>query len=148
MIWAPHVTVAAVVEREGQFLLVEECVNGERVLNQPAGHLDDGENLIEAVIRETLEETAWHFVPTALLGLYRWRHPRMYFTYLRVTFCGEVTRHDPNFNLDEGIVGNVWMSQRQVAAMPQRLRSPMVLRCIEDYLMGVRHSLSILCDIS
>jgi ADP-ribose pyrophosphatase YjhB (NUDIX family) len=148
MVWVPHVTVAAVVEREGQFLLVDELVSGERVFNQPAGHLDDGENLIDAVIRETLEETAWHFMPTALVGIYRWRHPRKDLTYLRATFCGEVSRHDPSRKLDDGIIDSVWMSHPQLVAMPQRLRSPMVLRSIEDYLVGMRHSLSVLSDIS
>ena len=147
MEWAPHVTVAAVVERDGQFLLVDELVNGQRVLNQPAGHLDEGETLIDAVIRETLEETAWHFEPTALVGIYRWRHPQDRHTFLRVTFCGAVSNHDSGRNLDDGIVTSVWMTPSQLARSPQRLRSPMVLRCIQDYLSGARHSLSILSDI-
>ncbi len=147
MIWAPHVTVAAVIERAGEFLLVDERVSGRRVLNQPAGHLDDGESLVEAVIRETLEETAWHFAPTALVGIYRWRHARDNTTSLRVTFCGEVSSHDPGLKLDDGIIGCVWLTREQLTATPKRLRSPMVLRSIDDYLMGARHSLSILSDI-
>jgi 8-oxo-dGTP pyrophosphatase MutT (NUDIX family) len=147
MVWAPHVTVAAVVEREAQFLLVDELVNGHRVLNQPAGHLDDGENLIDAVIRETLEETAWYFTPSALVGIYRWRHPQKDTTFLRVTFCGELGRHDPKLELDDGIIGSVWLTREQLAAVPQRVRSPMVLRSIDDYLKGARYSLSILSDI-
>ncbi|MDQ4146694.1 MAG: NUDIX hydrolase [Pseudomonadota bacterium] len=145
--WAPHVTVAAVIERAGQFLLVDEDVGGRRVLNQPAGHLDDGESLVEAVIRETLEETAWHFEPTALVGIYRWRHARDKVTFLRVTFCGEATRHDPCLKLDDGIIGCVWLTRDQFTMIPERLRSPMVLRSIDDYLMGARHPLLILSDI-
>jgi ADP-ribose pyrophosphatase YjhB (NUDIX family) len=147
MIWTPHVTVAAVVERERSFLLVDEMVNGKRVLNQPAGHLNDGETLVEAVVRETLEETAWHFTPQSLVGIYRWRHARKNITFLRLAFCGELGRHEPSLELDDGILGNVWMTREQLAAAPQRLRSPMVLRCVEDYLTGARHSLSILSDL-
>jgi 8-oxo-dGTP pyrophosphatase MutT (NUDIX family) len=147
MVWAPHVTVAAVVEREGQFLLVDELVDGRRVLNQPAGHLDDGENLVDAVIRETFEETGWRFRPTALVGIYRWRHLRKEVTFLRVAFCGEASGHDPSLTLDDGIIGSVWMTREQLAGARERLRSPMVLRCVDDYLRGARHSLSILSDI-
>lgn len=128
-------------------MLVDELVNGRRVLNQPAGHLDDGESLVEAVIRETLEETGWSFDPAALVGIYRWRHTREGATFLRIAFCGDVTSHDPGLPLDHGIISSVWMTREQLAATPQRLRSPMVLRCINDYLAGARHSLSILSDI-
>jgi 8-oxo-dGTP pyrophosphatase MutT (NUDIX family) len=147
MIWAPHVTVAAIAERDGKFLLVDEVVDGRQVLNQPAGHLDDDEGLIDAVIRETLEETAWRFTPTALVGIYRWRHAHKQETFLRITFCGEVHDHDPSLRLDDGIVGSVWLTPAELAAAPERLRSPLVLRSIDDYLMGARHSLSILSDI-
>lgn len=147
MMWTPHVTVAAVVERAGRFLLVDELVDGQRVLNQPAGHLDDGESLIDAVIRETLEETAWRFTPHALVGIYRWRHTHKDLTFLRVTFCGEVGDHDPDRKLDHGITGIVWMTRAELATNTQRLRSPLVLRSIDDYLGGARHSLSVLSDI-
>jgi 8-oxo-dGTP pyrophosphatase MutT (NUDIX family) len=147
MAWRPHVTVAAVVERDQRFLLVDEVVDGKRVLNQPAGHLDRGESLVEAVVRETLEETAWHFTPLALVGVYRWHHPSKDITFLRVTFCGEVQGHDPGRELDKGIMGSAWMTREELADAHQRLRSPVVLRCIDDYLSGVRHSLSILSDI-
>jgi ADP-ribose pyrophosphatase YjhB (NUDIX family) len=148
MVWMPHVTVAAVVERAGQFLLVDELVNGRRVLNQPAGHLDEGETLTEAAIRETLEETAWRFKPQGLVGIYRWRQPLKGITFLRVTFYGEAIEHDPSRELDNGIVACVWMTYKQLAAASQRLRSPMVLRSIADYQVGARHSLSLLSDIS
>lgn len=147
MIWAPHVTVAAVAERAGKFLLVDEVVDGRRVLNQPAGHLDEGEGLVAAVIRETLEETAWRFTPTALVAIYRWRAVHSRETFLRLTFCGEVSDHDPTQDLDVGIVRSVWMTPSELAAEPQRLRSPLVLRSINDYRQGARHSLSILSDI-
>jgi 8-oxo-dGTP pyrophosphatase MutT (NUDIX family) len=147
MIWTPHVTVAAVAERAGKFLLVEELVDGQRVLNQPAGHLDKGESLLDAVVRETLEETAWRFTPRALVGIYRWRHARNDITFLRATFSGDVTDHNPDLKLDHGIEANVWMTRTELAAMWQRLRSPLVLRCIDDYLAGARHALSVLSDI-
>lgn len=146
--WTPHVTVAAIVERAGRFLLVDELVEGQYVLNQPAGHLDDAESLIDAVIRETLEETAWRFTPRALVGVYRWRHTHKDITFLRITFSGDVGDHDPDRELDHGITGVVWMTRAQLVANTQRLRSPLVLRSIDDYLAGARHSLSVLSDIS
>lgn len=147
MDWAPHVTVAAIIERDGKFLLVDELVDGTRVLNQPAGHLDEGETLIDAVIRETLEETAWHFRPSALVGIYSWRQPGGGHTFLRVAFSGEVSSHDAGRELDAGIVKSVWMTPSQLASAGHRLRSPMVLRCVDDYRSGARHSLSIMSDI-
>jgi len=147
MDWAPHVTVAAIIERDGKFLLVDEVVNGNRVLNQPAGHLEEGETLIDAVIRETLEETAWHFRPSALLGIYRWRQPGGGHTFLRVAFSGEITSHDADRELDAGIIRSVWMTASQLASARRRLRSPMVLRCVNDYRSGARHALSIVSDI-
>ncbi len=147
MIWTPHVTVAAIVERAGKFLLVEELIDGQRVLNQPAGHLDDGESLLDAVVRETLEETAWRFTPRALVGIYRWRHARENITFLRVAFSGHVMDYDANLKSDNNIESNVWMTRTELAAMEQRLRSPLVLRGIDDYLAGARYALSLLCDI-
>src|SRR3990172_7453068 len=110
MIWKPHVTVAAVVEREGRFLFVEEEADGRVVINQPAGHLDEHESLVTAVVRETLEETAWHFAPESLLGVYRWQNGRNGATYLRFAFTGRVTEHDPGRKLDHGIVRALWLS--------------------------------------
>ncbi len=147
MIWTPHVTVAAITERAGRFLLVDELVDGLRVLNQPAGHLDKGESLLDAVVRETLEETAWRFTPRAIVGIYRWHHTRKDITFLRVTFSGDVADHNPDFKLDHGIEGNVWMTRSELAAIQPRLRSPMVLRSIDDYLAGARHAISLLSDI-
>ena len=148
MIWKPNVVVAAIVERDGKFLLVEEEAEGRLVLNQPAGHLDEGESLLHAVARETLEETAWHFEPQALLGVYRWPHPTKGITYLRFAFIGQVTRHEPERRLDDGIVRAVWMSPQEIRAEKTRHRSPQVERCLNDYLAGQHYSLELLKDLS
>jgi 8-oxo-dGTP pyrophosphatase MutT (NUDIX family) len=148
MPWNPEVTVAAVVERDGRFLVVEERVSGRLVLNQPAGHLEDRETLIEAAIRETREETAWRFTPDALIGTYLWRNPENDRTFLRFAFCGTVDDHAAGQALDEGIVRAVWMSHEQLLAQPGRLRSPLVLRCIDDYLYGQRQPLESVAMLS
>ena len=147
MIWTPHVTVATVIEQGGRFLLVQERESGRTVFNQPAGHLEDGESLVAAAIRETLEETGWHFRPEAVIGLYRWRHPVKRITYLRVTFSGSGLSHDADRPLDEAIEDTRWMSIGEIRRQPGMLRSPLVLRSIEDYLAGVRFPLSLLADI-
>jgi 8-oxo-dGTP pyrophosphatase MutT (NUDIX family) len=142
----PDLTVAAVVERDGQFLLVEERVGTHLVFNQPAGHVERGERLIEAAVRETLEETAWTFQPEALVGIYLWEQPERHRSFLRFTFCGQVTHHDPARRLDRGIERAVWMDRAQILARSARLRSPMVLRCIDDYLEGRRYPLQIISE--
>ena len=126
MSWNPEVTVAAIVERDGRFLMVEERIGGRLVLNQPAGHLEDRETLLEAVIRETREETAWRFQPEALVGIYLWRNPDNDRSFLRFAFCGTVDDHQPTQPLDTGIVRALWMSHEQLLAQPARLRSPLV----------------------
>lgn len=141
MVWSPEVTVAAVVERQGRFLVVEERIGGRLVINQPAGHLEDGETLLEGVIRETREETAWGFTPEALVGTYVWRSPESGRTFLRFAFCGTVADHRPQQPLDAGIVRAAWFSRDQLLAQSSRLRSPMVLRCVEDFVSGRRHPL-------
>jgi 8-oxo-dGTP pyrophosphatase MutT (NUDIX family) len=141
MAWHPEVTVAAVVERDGRFLMVEERAAGRLVLNQPAGHLEDRETLLDAVIRETREETAWRLAPEALVGIYLWRNPDNGRTFLRFAFCGSVDDHRPDQKLDTGIVRAPWMSHDQLLAQPGRLRSPLVLRCLDDYLRGIRRPL-------
>lgn len=153
MIWKPDVTVAAVVEREGRFLVVEERVRSRLVINQPAGHLEKGESLVEAVVREALEETAWHFVPKAVVGIYLWNQtarsgdgPAR--TFLRVAFHGTVTHHEGARTLDTGIERALWLSREQLAAQPSRLRSPLVMRCVDDYLAGRRFPLEVLTDLS
>lgn len=147
MVWKPNVTVAAIVERDGRFLLVEEQADGQLVLNQPAGHLDQGESLVAAVVRETLEETAWHFTPEALLGVYRWRHPAKEITYLRFAFIGGLLKQETGRALDDGIVRCVWLTADEVREQRHRHRSPQVQRCIDDYLAGRRFSLDLLNDI-
>ena len=137
MVWKPEVTVAAIIERDGRFLLVEERIRGRLVLNQPAGHLEDGEALLDAVIRETLEETGWQFTPEALLGVYQWRSPRGH-TTLRLAFTGTVHGYDAARPLDPPIVTTHWFAREEIAQRAARLRTPLVLRCIEDYLAGRR----------
>ena len=134
--WNPEVTVAAVVRRDSRFLMVEERIDGQLVLNQPAGHLEDGETLLAAVIRETREETAWRFLPRALIGTYLWRNPSSGRSFLRFAFSGDVDDHRPEQPLDEGIERAVWLSHAELQARPPRLRSPLVMRCIEDFLLG------------
>ena len=148
MIWKPHVTVAAIAEKDGKFLIVEEMVDEQRVYNQPAGHLDSGESLVEAVIRETLEETAWAFQPEALVGVQLWRHPVHNESYLRFSFCGCCYDHDKNQRLDHGIEQAVWLSRDELVDNKHKLRSPMVLRSIDDYLEGRRYGLDILEHIA
>jgi 8-oxo-dGTP pyrophosphatase MutT (NUDIX family) len=153
----PSVTVAAIVEREGRFLLVEEHTPEGLRLNNPAGHLDPAESPVEAAVRECLEETARAFTPEALLGVYLSRFHRPArdgraaedVTYLRVAFCGTVGEPLPGRALDTGIVRTLWLSADEVRASAARHRSPLVLRCIEDHLAGRRHPLdTILTDPS
>jgi phosphatase NudJ len=145
--WKPNVTVAAIIERDGLFLLVEEETSDGLLLNNPAGHLDPGESPLQAVVRETLEETACGFTPTHFLGMYMSRFRRTRTgedtTYLRLAFVGDVGEADPNLALDEGIVRAVWMSADELRACPERHRSPLVLECIESYLAGQRFPLEI-----
>lgn len=148
MTFRPDVTVAAVIERDNQFLLVEEHIGSRLVFNQPAGHLEEGESLIDAVIRETLEESAWHFVPQSLVGIYLWKHPENGHSFLRVAICGHVTTHEPQRRLDRGIERALWLSRERIVAKSTRMRSPMVIRCIDDYLAGNRHSLDVLKHLS
>lgn len=148
MVWKPNVTVAAVVERQGRFLFVEEKADGALVLNQPAGHLDKGESLQQAMVRETLEETAWHVVPEGLLGAYRWCHPRKDITYLRFAFIGRAVRQEPNRTLDHGIVRALWLTPDELRGERHRHRSPQVQRCVDDYLAGQRFPLAFLKDLA
>ncbi len=146
--WSPHVTVAAVAEREGRFLLVEERVDGRLVLNQPAGHWEAGETLVDAVHRETWEEAAWRFTPDALVGIYRWIHPQSNATYLRFAFCGSVFDHDPDRPLDEEIHRSLWMSAAELRGVRHRLRSPQVLATVDDYLRGKRYPLDCIRNLA
>lgn len=140
-IWKPNATVAAIVERNGQFLLVEETTSRGNRFNQPAGHLEDRETITQAVIRETREETAYDFVPESLLGIYHWRHEHNKTTYLRFAFIGHVTNHYPEQDLDEGIVRAVWMDIDEIREKQALMRSDQVLTCFEDYLAGKHYPL-------
>lgn len=144
MIWKPDVTVAAVIEREGKFLLVEEETSQGLRYNQPAGHLEADESLLAAVTREVLEESAYHFVPHHLLGIYRWHSSDSDTTYLRFAFTGELAGHDPDRTLDKGILQALWLTPDEIGATQKRHRSPLILRCVEDYLAGKRYPLELL----
>jgi 8-oxo-dGTP pyrophosphatase MutT (NUDIX family) len=148
MPWNPEVTVAAIVELDGRFLMIEERAAGKSVFNQPAGHLEDGETLAEAAIRETREETAWRFHPEALVGTYLWRNPLDGRSFLRFAFCGRVDDHHARQPLDRGILRTVWMSHEQLLAHSARLRSPMVMSCLQDYLLGARQPLASISSLS
>lgn len=147
MQWMPHATVAAIVENNGKFLLVEEVTDRGNRFNQPAGHLEDNESLLEAVVRETLEETAYKFTPTALLGVYHWKHEHNDTTYLRFAYIGDVSDHQPDLNLDEGIIRAVWMTIDEIRDKAMLMRSPQVLTCIEDYLSGQRFPLAVVTHL-
>ena len=147
MIWTPRVTVAAVIEREGRFLIVEERNDERIVLNQPAGHLEEGEDLPGAVRREALEETGWHFDPESVVGIYLYRSAHPARTYLRVCFCGRITGHDAGRALDPDIVRVTWLSRAELSARERELRSPMVLRAIDDYLGGARYPLALISTV-
>ncbi|OJZ21749.1 MAG: NUDIX hydrolase [Thiobacillus sp. 65-29] len=139
--WLPHVVVAAIVERDGKFLLVEEHTAEGLRLNQPAGHWERGETLLDAVRRETLEETAHRVEPSALIGCYTTHYPRRDITYLRFAYVCDVTGFEPERPLDDGIVRAVWLTPEEIATHPTPHRSPLVMRCVEDYLAGRRFPL-------
>jgi 8-oxo-dGTP pyrophosphatase MutT (NUDIX family) len=146
MVWKPNVTVAAVVERNGKFLLVEEQTRDGVRLNQPAGHLEAGESIVAAVQRETLEETAYDFSPEQVIGVYRWRKPASQATYLRFTFSGSLGRRHADRQLDEGIIRTVWLSHEEILGSVARHRSPLVVRCVEDFLSGRRYGTDLFVD--
>ena len=147
-VWKPHATVAAVIERDGRYLMVEELIRGQLVYNQPAGHLDPNESIVDAAIRETKEETAWDFKPEYISGIYRWDQPETGRCFLRFSFVGSCDKHDTEQALDDGIVRAVWLSREELASQPEKLRSPMVLTCIDDYLAGNKYPLELLTDIN
>ena len=146
MSWKPSVTVAAVMERDGRFLLIEEEQEdgGKPVYNQPAGHWERGETLVQACAREALEESAHRFEPKQLVGVYRWSGPQGGLTYLRFAFCGEILGVEAGRALDEGILRAVWLSPDEIRQLAPRHRSPLVWRCVEDYLAGKRYPLELI----
>ena len=143
--WKPSVTVAAVIEQDGRFLLVEEHTADGLRLNNPAGHLDPGESPAQGCAREALEETAWHFTPTELVGIYlsRFQRPDTDITYLRFAFCGTLGAFEAQRTLDTGIVRALWMTPDEIRASTARHRSPLVLQCMEDYLRGQRYPMEL-----
>ena len=141
-VWRPSVTVAAVIERGGRFLLVQEKIDGRLVLNQPAGHLDPHESLVAACRREVLEETAHRFAPTSLVGVYRWHYAPQDVTFLRFCFTGKILGSEDR-KLDKEIVALHWLSPEELKARSAEHRSPLVQKCVEDFLAGRRIPLDV-----
>lgn len=144
--WKPSVTVAAVIERDGRFLFVEEEADGQVVINQPAGRLDPNESLLQAVTREVLEETRYRFSPTALVGIYLWPHESKEITYLRFAFTGEVSGEDKERDLDTGILRPLWLTPEELQRQQDRHRSELVSRCVSDFQAGKRYPLDMLAS--
>lgn len=142
--WKPNVTVAAVLERGGRFLVVEEQTHDGLRFNQPAGHVEPGESLLEGAVRETLEETAHVFVPEFLVGVYQWTVPGSDLTYLRFAFGGHDGGEQHGRALDEGIVRALWLTPDELRACRERHRSPLVMQCVEDWIAGRRHALDLI----
>ncbi len=148
MRWTPHATVATIVERDGKFLMVEETGSNGLVWNQPAGHIEADESIIEAARRETLEETAWDVEITKLLGFYTWTAPSNGKTYHRHCFVGVAQQHHQSRPLDECILRAFWVSIDELRANQGKLRSPMVLKCIEDFLAGTTYPLELIQEVT
>jgi 8-oxo-dGTP pyrophosphatase MutT (NUDIX family) len=146
MNWFPHVTVATVVERDGHFLLVEEWADGRLVFNQPAGHLEPNETLLQAAQRETLEETAWTVQLQGVVGIALYTAPGNGATYYRTTFFGAPERHEPARRLDDGIVRAVWLTIEEMRAQSAKMRSPLVIEVVNQYLSGQRYPLSMILN--
>ena len=143
-VWKPHVTVAAVIERAGRFLMVEEHTAAGLCFNQPAGHLEDGESLLEASVREAFEETAHRFTPDSLVGVYQWPRPDGQLTYLRFAFAGQVEGGPvAGAGLDRGIERAVWLTRDELFESRARHRSPLVLQCVDDWIAGRRFPLDL-----
>ena len=143
MIWKPNVTVAAIIEQSGKFLMVEEHSANGPVNNQPAGHLEPDEGLQDAAIRETLEETGYQFTPCAFIGSYLWHNEENQTTYYRTTFSGTVCDQHIETQLDDGIIRALWMSRDDILANQHRLRSPIIIESIDDFLAGKTYPLDI-----
>ena len=145
MTWHPHSTVAVIVEKDGKFLLVEEESSGKIVLNQPAGHVEQHESILTAAKREALEETAWHVEPQYLIGFYSYPGQNG-ITYHRFCFYAQALEQEQQRPLDEGIIQALWLSRDEIAAQSDKLRSPMVLKCIDDYLAGKTYPLDFIFE--
>lgn len=144
MVWKPHVTVAAIIEKDQRFLLVEEETSNGIAFNQPAGHLEQGEDLISAVKREVAEETAWQFEPEHIVSVQLWRKNPTSPSFLRVCFTGHCHSFDPQQRLDEGIITTHWLTRTEIEAKGDNLRSPLVLIGIDEFMAGTRHPLTLL----
>ena len=147
MVWKPDVTVAAVAERDGKFLLVEERASDRLVLNQPAGHLEDGETFLDAVVRETFEESGWRFRPDAIVGIYLWRPDATGRSFLRVAFCGALEACEAPRPPDRAILRLRWLTRAQLVDPAMHLRSPLVLRCVDDHVAGIRYPCSLISHL-
>ena len=139
--WIPHITVATIIQKNDKFLMVEEDLHGKKLLNQPAGHLDKGETLVQAAIRETLEESAWEIEISHLIELAQWTSPNSDTHFLRACFAGIAIKHFPDQKLDDGIIRSLWMSRDEVEQNAHRLRSPLVLNHIDHYIAGKKFDL-------
>ncbi len=142
--WKPNVTVAAIAHIDGRFLIVEEDTDNRIVFNQPAGHLEKDETLLDAVRREVMEETGWEFQPESVVGIYLYPNSHVDITYLRVCFAGTCLNQNPDQILDDGIIRAVWLKREELQNNKDKLRSSMVLHCIDDFLSGKKYSLDIL----
>lgn len=145
MIWTPRATVATVVEQDGRFLFVDEVADGKRVLNQPAGHVDEREPILQAALRETVEETGWEVEITHLVGIYTYTNPEL-ITYYRFCYAARPVRQIPDAKLDHDIIGPVWLSLEELHARREQWRSPLVIKCVEDYLAGRRFPLDLVYE--
>lgn len=143
----PSLTVASIIERDGRFLLVEEETRHGSRLNQPAGHLEGGETVPMGAVRETLEETGWHVRLAALVGVYRWEAPDNGATFIRFAFCGDAVRYDAARPLDVGILQAVWLTYDEIVARRANHRSPLVMRCLDDYRAGMRFPLALVTEM-
>lgn len=148
MSWTPHATVATIVEKEGRFLCVEELASGSKVINQPAGHVDEGETIEAAAVRETFEETGWHVTPEYISGFYTYYAEENGVTYHRFCFVAKAESFDPSSPLDEGIIAAHWFTREELEARADQLRSPMVLKCIDDYLAGKHYPLELITEFN
>ena len=145
MTWKPNATVATIIERDGQFLMVEEIDNQELVINQPAGHIEDNESIIEAALRETLEETGYSVTIQHLIGIYTYLAPNGN-TYYRFCFSGEILEQVENATIDADIENVVWLSADDIEAQNKRHRSPLVIQCLQDYLNNKRFPLDLIYE--